>query len=591
MGSLAHVTGDTAKAEIDGGQLLNETSVFSHIEPSLSRYPHALAVVCPSQPRDHLSDLVSPDAKQEHTNGHKTLFPECLTLTYLQLHGAAMNLAAGLIRHGVRPGSTMLMLVPNGGEYCILLWACVVMRLTFVCVDPGLVSDVSQESELRFIIEMTRPSVIVLPGAGDAEALRATADHLLLPETLIISTSEGDGDPDGALSLAGVAADGSKYRMDEDTLLIKARDDDPERIHSIMFTSGTSGRPKGCPLRVGGMSHVLHSQSWLLGEGSSSFALQQAHNSRAIAPFQTLQTWKAGGAVVMTGRGLRVDDMVDAITRYQVTFVVLTPPMVLQLSQELAARPLGATNSVRRIQIGGDAVTKDVLVKCAGLFPESSICVNHGMTEGAGAFKWPFFDTPAAKIQYFGQICPVGTVAPGAVVRIWDAEGKTVAGRGQPGELHIQCGSLITEYLGGSSAASFYNDEKGRWFITGDIAMLDNSGLVFILGRGKDMILRSGTAIMPAVIESCIKEITGTEASVVAVPNAEHFQAPFAVIDRFNGKTEDEIMSHIVHVLGKEYELSGLASLETIGMREFPLNATHKVVKTDVQRAVLRWMK
>jgi len=73
---------------------------------------------------------------------------------------------------------------------------------------------------------------------------------------------------------------------------------------------------------------------------------------------------------------------------------------------------------VRSIQVGGDAVTKDTMMKCAALFPHAKVCINHGMTEGGGSFTWPFFDTPIPRIPYSGEIYPIGAVAPGSIVRI-----------------------------------------------------------------------------------------------------------------------------------------------------------------------------
>jgi 4-coumarate--CoA ligase len=192
--------------------------------------------------------------------------------------------------------------------------------------------------------------------------------------------------------------------------------------------------------------------------------------------------------------------------------------MVHEFAAELAARPQDVS-SVKRIQIGGDAVTKDVLIKCATLFPLAQVCVNHGMTEGPGAFKWPFLEMPVEKIPSLGgQLCPVGVVAPGAKVRLSStADGdnpnqpRSVVSRGELGELHISCPSLIKHYLGGRSEDSFYDDDGGRWFNTGDMGMMDNSGLVYIVGRRKDMIQCAGRTIAPAVIESCAAAFTQTQ--------------------------------------------------------------------------------
>ncbi|KAK4233722.1 hypothetical protein C8A03DRAFT_19245 [Achaetomium macrosporum] len=550
--------------------------------------------------------------------------PPNLILTYRQLHRAALKLAAGLLANGAQSDTTAVMLIPNGAEYAMLLWAFILLRITYVSLDTASL-DISGFTGLKHTLRTVKPQLVIVPDPASGKAVDVAVSELRLaqPIRLCISSSSSapsssDAVPDPASatswrSLASVAADAAKRPIDEAGLLSAARNDRPGRIHYILFTSGTSGAaPKGCPLTVAGMSHVLHSQSWLVDaeSGAARLALQQAHNSRAIAPLQTLQTWRAGGAVVMTGRGLSVADVADAVCGparplgHGATFVVMTPPMVHELAAELAARRRrlrlengGDTtrgldvSSVRRIQLGGDAITKDVITKCAALFPQAQVCVNHGMTEGPGAFMWPFFDTPVASIPFFGELCPVGVAAPGSVVRIWDADRKRVAEKGQLGELHISKGSIIRHYLGGRSDESFYEDGKGRWFNTGDMAVLSQDGMVFVLGRRKDMIKRAGTGIMPAAIESSIEAFTGAQTIVVSVPHDVLGAEPFAVLSAYNGKTADQIKERVRAVLGKHYMLGGLVSLEQLGLAAFPLNPTHKVVKSEVQTAVVNYLQ
>ena len=547
---------NTRAAEIDGGTW-ERMSVFEHIEQGLNSNPDGPAVICMFQPANHLQDLVTTDGnaqqsrtlwqKERHNeqvqrpNGFRKLqdrnhkvFPQgeeydgctiaikqentiqdpmanttCLTLSYIQLHNTALKLAAGFRANGAQVNSTMLMLIPNGSEYAVLLWTCILLRITYVSLDPASL-DISGFTQLKRTLKMLRPQVVVAPDPLSGKALDVAMSELQLP--LPIRLCLCPSRTPGWKSLLDVAADAAKCPTNETELLAAARNDNPDRIHSIMFTSGTSGRPKGCPLRVSGMSHVLHSQSWLVDSEAGAFALQQAHNSRGIAPAQTLQTWRAGGAVVMTGQSFSVSAAIEAIRQFDATFIVLTPPMVHEMADELAARPLDVT-SVRKIQIGGDAVTKGVISKCTALFPRAQVCVNHGMTEGGGSFTWPFLDTPVSNIPFFGEACPIGKVAPGSTIRIWDTERKSVVGREELGELHISCGSIINHYLGGRSENSFYNDQQGRWLNTGDVGMVDKNGLVFILGRRKDMIKRAGVGIMPAALESSIEAFTGAQVS------------------------------------------------------------------------------
>ena len=493
-------------SEIKGADLENTRSVFAHIEQALKKNPHHPAILCMHQPRDHLSNLVYQD---EHSDLSQE-YPKCLAWTYTQIHETAKMLAKSMLARDVQPGSTLLMLIPNGGEYALLLWTCILMRLTFVSLDPALL-DMSAQEELQDIVDSVSPSIVVVPDVAGSTAVDTALKqlpHLSQPRGISLN-----GSAPGWTPVAELLTNTTMSAIDTNSLISAARNDNPTRINSIMFTSGTSGRPKGCPQSVQGMTHVLHSQSWLINPSNCTRALQQAHNSRGIAPAQTLQTWREGGTVVMSSAGgFSEDEMQTAIADYGVTFIVLTPAMVHGMAQRLAHNPRLNIDSVRTVQVGGDAVTKDALRKCAAVFPNARVCINHGMTEGGGAFTWePFFDIPVDEIPFFGEICPVGGVAPGASVRVWDAERGEVLPRGEPGELHISCGSLIEGYLQRVSAESFYHDEQGHWFNTGDVARMNRDGLVFILGRRKDMIRRRGVVIMPAALESCIEKMTGQQ--------------------------------------------------------------------------------
>ncbi|KAK7937300.1 4-coumarate--CoA ligase 2 [Apiospora aurea] len=594
------------------GDPWEQLSIFQHIEQGLNRNPDAPAVICTFQPQDHLGDLMhakanitTPPKAQEQTfesalwQGHRApvadpdvsrgqqqrpTTPKCATLTYAELHQISLKLAAGLQAYGARPESTLFMLIPNGVEYPVLLWTCALLRITYVSLDPSML-DISGFTALKHTLRDVKPQIVVAPDATSGKAIDVAVSELGLPQPirLCLASSMSRGSNPAWKPLASMSEYASRFETPDDRdsaqMMAAARQDRPDRIHSIMFTSGTSGRPKGCPLRVSGMSHVLQSQRWLLTPESAALALQQPHNSRGIAPAQTLQTWAAGGAVVMTGQAFSVRDAADAIRQLGVTFLVLTPPMVHEMAAELAERPLPpdatGASSVRTIQVGGDAVTRDVLINCARLFPRARVCVNHGMTEGGGSFVWPFFETPPRDIPYFGGDVPRGPVG----ARVADSG---VGRRGGTG--------LIRGYMGGRSAESFYQDRRGRsWFITGDVVTVDAAGLVYILGRGGDMIRRAGVIVMPAVIESSIESFLGVQTVVVPVPHHVLGAEPFAVVSSYgDGRTEGQIKEHVRAALGRDYALAGLASLKQLGLVEFPLNQTHKVVRSELRGLVLK---
>ncbi|EED13322.1 AMP dependent CoA ligase, putative [Talaromyces stipitatus ATCC 10500] len=475
-----------------------------------------------------------------------------LTILYSQLHRTSLKLAAGMIANGVKPDSKLLMIIPNGGEYTLLLRACILLRVTYVSLDPEVL-DISGFTTLKATIQALKPQVVVTPDAITGKSIDVAISELRLPKPIKICLSSsrfGHWRP-----LAELVHETLKCPIDEEALVAAARNDNPNRIHSIIFTSGTSGMPKGCPVRISNMSHMLHSQSWLVDEVNGTLALQQAHNSRGIAPAQTMQTWKAGGAVVMTGQEFNVRKALDAIINLHITFIVLTPPMIHEIIAKLTANPVDIS-SVKRVQVGGDAITKGLLLKTASLSPKAQVCVNHGMTEGGGSFIIPFF----------GEICPIGVVAPGATIRVCDTEKNCIVKKCQFGELHITSGSLIKHYFGGRSEASFYCDHGVRWFNTGDVAMVNEDGLVSILGRQKDMIKRAGVAIMPAALESSIAAFIGSQTIVVPIRHPIVGYEPFAALNSNNGKTQDQIKEHVRIAFGKDYALGGIVSLKELGL-------------------------
>lgn len=519
-------------ADIDGGFLANrQQSVFEHIERGLLKKPHHPAVICMHQPYGHFDQYIGSDPGVDGIKCGAVGYGDVtgsLTLTYMQLHVAGLKLAKGLIGLGVQSGANLLCMLHNSGEYASLMWAGAIARLTHSAVDP-VVLEPGKGDELQSYLEILKPTAVVVPSSRHIKAVEHAANQLGLSIELgvYLEHEEKIHIPSHWNSLRKIMDRGAIHKVSGDQeLLKKAKCDDPSRINSIMFTSGTSaGRPKGCPLSVASQTHALESQSWLINKDNSTLVLQQAHNSKAIALLHTLLTWQAGGALVMpTGSSFSLDHTVDAILYHKVTFVALSPALVHTIEESFLSRGAkpGDWDHVRTIQVGGDAVTREVLVKCSTLFPRAEVLVNHGMSEGAGVFTWPFNDRPIDKVPFFADtISPVGVVSRGARVLIWDSKRGAAAPYGQPGEMLVCSPSLIRGYVGGDEHDNqvFYQDKQGRhWMKTGDMALMNADGLFYVLGRSKHAIHRAGFAIIPAVVESCIEKLTGAQVSPKTIP-------------------------------------------------------------------------
>lgn len=211
----------------------------------------------------------------------------------------------------------------------------------------------------------------------------------------------------------------------------------------------------------------------------------------------------------MPGPSFNPQSCLDAIEQHGGTHLLLVPALLHAIANDPSfdSRNLAA---VKYAWFGGDIITKDIVAKAHRVFPDARLAGGHGMSEGAGIFEWPFIDSED-EFSDTGGICPVGSIAPGSKIRIWDVEQGCVAEKGAVGELHICSPGLIKHYLGGADEEAFYEDETGRWLKTGDSAMVTKDEIVYILGRLSQSFKRAGIRMIPGSLESCIDAYTGSQ--------------------------------------------------------------------------------
>nr|POF27594.1 acyl-coa synthetase family member 2, mitochondrial [Quercus suber] len=569
-------------AELDGGPFSNEPSLYLHLEQGLLKNPDGPAVICMHQAADHLEEFLHNPASSDASKGQNA---SDLVWTFRQLHEASLRLASALLERGIRPGSMLITLVPHGIEWCLWIWTASIMKFTVAPLDFGALEE-GREIELQHFMAQINPAIVLVPGASGAKAvdMAIAASEIAKPLGVMISDEIfPHWTPLKSLAMSEMA----NPPFDRESLLASARELDPDRVCSIMFTSGTSqGKPKGCMVNVAAATYILDTQA--MGPGAlntSSRCLMLTANFRSIAQSLLALLWTEGGAVVIPGTSFNAEQALVAAEKYRATNVFFVPAMIHAIAArpELRSRDL---SSLSKVSIGGDVNTRDMLTKAQTCFPQSQVVTVHGMTEGSSLFAWPFSTSSVDEIPYFGEISPLGTVTRGTRVRICDIVNQNVAQLGEPGELHISSVAITKGYLGGINAEMFYEENGKKWFKTGDLAVISSEGLVYILGRLKDVVKRAGVPITPAAIESCVEKYTGSQTTVVGISSPTLGQEPFAVLQSFAGKTEDDIKKHVVKSFGPDYALGGAKTLQDIGMQQFPLNATGKIMKIVVVKAV-----
>jgi acyl-CoA synthetase (AMP-forming)/AMP-acid ligase II len=165
--------------------------------------------------------------------------------------------------------------------------------------------------------------------------------------------------------------------------------------------------------------------------------------------------------------------------------------------------------ALRYVSLSGTLIKGEDIKMCKRLGSDT-VMQAYGMSEGAPISSDKRVDPRLLSADYPG----VGKVLAGARLRICELGSQTTLNRNVPGELHIGGTSVIAGYLNDANPESFYTDEYGSWLRTGDQALIDDNGVLQILGRYKDLIIRGGENISPAKIESHMGQIPGLLVSI-----------------------------------------------------------------------------
>ena len=418
---------------------------------------------------------------------------------------ASLRLAKALELAGMQRGSTIAMLLPNGIECHLILWVSAILQLTLMPLDPGIWNRARRE-QLEDYIKRLSPETVILGDNTGLEAIDETAEtcgatikaRIAFSQTTVPGwTSVMD------LVERSLSSGTDSVTTPQDISL----EGNGERVAVILFTSGTSsGRPKGCPLSV---KNVLNCaiNDMAAADLTSTWILPSAP-FRAMWLIFSLNNSKRGAHIVSPALAFSTSTVLDAIELFDDGTMVCIPVQIHLFAQDPTLKSR-RTSSMKPLILGGDMVTTNLVSLAQACFPAAQIDAGHAMTEGGGTSGWRGHSV-GREIPQFHGILSAGLPAPGALLRIYDDDGRTLQ-RNEIGELHLGGPSVITHYLNDEQPQSFYSDVHGHWILTGDRAFMDDHDRVFIVGRSKDIIKKTGVSLSPAVIEAVMNDIEGVQ--------------------------------------------------------------------------------
>ncbi len=466
----------------------------------------------------HAGDLLS---KRAHLTPDREALTEMDTgrrYTYAELNERANRLANWMRALGVEKGDRVSILAHNSVEYMDLFYGLAKIGAIFAPLNWRLVAP-----ELAYIVNDCQPKVLIC-GPTFTEVLGQFRNEV---DVLHYVNLEG-ADVEGALSYEdGLAA---------------ASDAEPERpplhaddTYAILYTSGTTGRPKGAtiPHRQVLWNCINTIVSWGLTENDVSPVFTPLFHAGGLFAFLT-PLFYVGGRIVLF-RTFELDAVLQAISQERCS-VVLGVPTIFRMFMDAPAFAEADFGHVRFFISGGApldvGLVHEWLKAKGGVFRQG-----YGLTEvGANCFTM----TDEESVAKLGS---VGKPIFHSKMRIVDPEDGRDVPVGQTGELLIAGPHVCTGYWRNpeATAQALRDDLGGPWFCTGDMARMDEDGFYYIAGRYKDMIKSGGENIYAAEVEAVFcKHPAVSEAALIGEPHEKWGEVGLMVVVLEQGQTATE---------------------------------------------------
>jgi long-chain acyl-CoA synthetase len=353
---------------------------------------------------------------------------------------------------------------------------------------------------------------------------------------------------------------------------------DPDAVAIVLFTSGTTSKPKAVELSHNNLTSYI--------TGTVEFGSAEPADAALICvPPYHIAGVSAALSNLYAGRKMVYLPSFDArewvrlIRDEAVTTATVVPTMLDRIVTVLESSGTEGLGTLRNLAYGGSKVGLPLVRKALELLPDVGFVNAYGLTETSSTIAVLTPDDHRAShgardAAVARRLGSVGQPVPGIEVQIRDDEGNVI-GAGEVGELFVRGEQVSGRYTGIGSVL----DEQG-WFATKDVATLDEDGYLFITGRSDDTIIRGGENIAPAELEDVLIEHPHVhEVAVVGVEDPQWGQAIVAVVVPVAGITPDpdELREHV------RKSLRGSRTPDRVVFRdELPTNATGKVLRREI---------
>jgi amino acid adenylation domain-containing protein len=452
-------------------------------------------------------------------------------LTYRELFERAGGWAAALRRAGLKPGERVCILSRRSFTAYTGIVTALLAGCTYVPLNPSFPKDRNAG-----MVSASGASALLLDDQSASELEKRVGD---LDAGLIIMTPESDA------ALVGMR----NHRISRSDLCtipiehaIAFDDANPESPVYILFTSGTSGVPKGVPINHVNLFHYLSSVYELIPLKNTDRVLQAADLTFDQSVHDMFLTWLSGAELYSAPENTTVFAP-RIIAGYNLTACHLVPSAAARASQQGMLHPAGMP-SLRYTVFGGEALPTTVATAWSQAAPNSTIVNLYGPTEGT-VYVSSFRIDPSHELDV--PVVPIGWPLGSQKMALFDAHGREVAAS-EAGEIYLAGPQMMTGYWQAPEldGEAFVTIEGIRWYKTGDVGRrVDGYGVVFG-GRADWQVKIRGYRVELLEIEGALRRISGRDqVAVIAWP---------AIAEG----TADECIAFVVGPAGEETALQAI---------------------------------
>ena len=426
------------------------------------------------------------------------------TFTYGEWLAHTLRTVAGLDTLGLRHGDHLVTILRNRLEAATLHWAC---QLAGVVITP--VNWRAKPEELDYVLDDAGARAVCFEPVS-AEAVANASHTRALPR---IAVGGAGGGTVGFDEFAGGSGADASSRAG------------PDDISVMLYTSGTTGRPKGVPRthaaeRAAAVAHVAQNR---YGYGERTLGVMPLYHTMGVRSLLSMAL--VSGAFVCQSR-FETSGALDLVERHRITSLYLVPTLYHDLLAEPAFEAADVS-SVRKLGFAGAPMTDGLLRRLADAFRPELFVNHYGSSE-----------------IYTFTVCPDAPARPGSagkaginqrirVVRVGGEDPDDTMPANEEGEIiaSLESDESFTGYWRRPDA-----DAKalhGGWYFTGDVGYFDEEGDLFVTGRVDDMMISGGENVMPVEIESVLSLHPGVaEVAVAGLPDERLGQRITAFVTR-----------------------------------------------------------